>query len=429
MLEIFILCALIVLNGVLAMSELAVVSSRPARLEALVRSNRSGARAAQRLAADPGRFLSSVQIGITLVGILSGAFGGATLGEELAGILLDAGLSQRLADTLGVGIVVAFITYLSLIIGELVPKQLALRNPEAVASMVAPAMTLLAKIAAPLVWFLDWSGKLVLRLFKAQDSGGASVTEDEIKLIIAEAETAGVVEPEERRMISAVLRLGERSVRAVMTARHEITWIDLDDDRDSILAELRQTQHSRLPIARGSLDNVEGVVMAKTAVDTLLNGGDLATCVEAAPVVIDSLDALDALATLRNSQLHLALVHDEYGQFEGILTSFDLLEAIVGAFSDDTSVDDPMLVMRQDGSYLVDGLTPVDDLSERLGFEFAAERGVQSVAGLVISALRRLPEVGETVEIGGHTFEVVDMDGRRIDKVMVSRATLGDPEI
>jgi putative hemolysin len=421
MFEILILCALIVLNGVLAMSELAVVSSRPARLEAMVRSGRSGARAAQLLAADPGRFLSSVQIGITLVGILSGAFGGATLGQRLSDILIAAGLSERAGDTIGVGVVVAIITYMSLIIGELVPKQLALRNPEAVASTVAPAMRVLAVVAAPLVWLLDKSGKAVLRLFKTDENASSSVTEDEIRLIVAEAETAGVVEPEERRMISAVLRLGERSVRAVMTARHEIQWIDLEDDREAILADLRQTRHSRLPAARGSLDAVEGVVVAKTLIEALMTGGDAASCVEPAPVVIDTLDALDALETLRGSSLHMALVHDEYGQFEGVLTSFDLLESIVGAFPDSASTEDPMLVMRNDGSYLVDGLTPVDDLSERLATEFITERGVQSVAGIVISALRRLPEVGETVEIGGFTFEVVDMDGRRIDKVLVSR--------
>lgn len=425
MTEILILCALIVLNGVLAMSELAVVSARSARLEAMVRSGRSGARAAQLLASDPGRFLSTVQIGITLVGILSGAFGGATLGAQLSALFLEAGLSQRAADTLGVGAVVAVITYLSLIIGELVPKQLALRNPETVACMVAPAMRLLAVAAAPLVWLLDNSGKLVLRLFRQDDSNVSGVTEEEIRLIVAEAETAGVVEPEERRMISAVLRLGERSVRAVMTARHEIDWIDLDDEPDAILADLRATRHSRLPAARGSLDAVEGVVIAKSLLDVLLAGGDAAACVEAMPVVIDNLDALDALETLRGSSLHMALVHDEYGQFEGVLTSFDLLEAIVGAFSGEEGADDAMLVMRADGSYLVDGRTPIDGLSERLGVEFASERGIQSVAGIVIAALRHLPQVGESVEIDGFRFEVVDMDGRRVDKVLVSKSPEG----
>jgi putative hemolysin len=425
MLEAVILCALIVLNGVLAMSELAVVSARPARLESMARTGRSGAKAAQKLAADPGRFLSSVQIGITLVGILSGAFGGATLGEELSALLLEAGLSPAVSGTLGVGIVVAVITYLSLIVGELVPKQLALRNPEGVACTVAPAMRILAIVAAPLVWLLDNSGKLVLKLFKSDDNAVSGVTEDEIRLIVAEAETAGVVEPEERRMISAVLKLGDRSVRAVMTPRHEIEWIDLEDTREAMLADLRSTRHSRLPAARGSLDEVEGVIVTKTLMEALLSDGDLSACVEPAPVVIDSLDALDALDTLRASSLHMALVHDEYGQFEGVLTSFDLLESIVGAFPDGTPDGNAMLVLRADGSYLVDGLTPVDDLSERLGTDFVTERGIQSVAGIVIAALRRLPEVGESVEIEGFRFEVVDMDGRRIDKVLVSKAPEG----
>ena len=423
MIEAVVLLALILLNGALAMSELAVVSARPARLAVLERAGHKGAAAAAKLAADPGRFLSSVQIGITLVGILSGAFGGATLGRRLSETLAASGLRPDIAEAAGVGAVVVAITYLSLIVGELVPKQLALRNPERVASAVAPAMRMVATVAAPLVWLLDRSGKLVLRLIGAGDEARSGVTEEEIRTMVAEAETAGVVEPEESRMISAVLRLGDRSIRAVMTSRHQVDWIDVGAPPDEVLRRLRESRHSRLPAARGSLEDVIGVVVSKDVVDALLvdPAADVSALVRPAPVILDTLDALDALDALQHSPVHMALVHDEYGQFEGVLTSFDILESIVGSFMASGEADGEAIVARADGSYLVDGMTLIDDLSERLGASFEAERGTQTAAGLVIFAMRHLPSVGEAVDIGGYRFEVVDMDGRRLDRLLVSK--------
>lgn len=303
-LEIGIVVVLICVNGLLAMSELAIVSSRPARLKSMIDRNIKGAGRALALGADPGKFLSTVQIGITLVGVLSGAFSGATLGLRLTGTLISAGVSANIANALGVGVVVALITYGSLIIGELVPKQIALRNPEGVAVRVAPAMTILSKIGAPLVWLLDISGRGVLWLLGQRGESEEKVTDEEIKMLVAEAEHHGTIESDERRMIAGVMRLGDRAVRAVMTPRTEVDWMNLQWDEPTARKMLMETQHSRLPVGEGSVDAMVGVVQTREILAAMLAGRafDPRRHVREAPIVHDQADALDVLATLRRSK-------------------------------------------------------------------------------------------------------------------------------
>jgi len=423
-LEIAIVVVLICVNGLLAMSELAVVSARPARLKAMIDRQVSGAAAALTLGANPGRFLSTVQIGITLVGVLSGAFSGATLGQRLTEFLLTSGLSPAVANTLGVGIVVAIITYASLIVGELVPKQIALRDPERIAVMVAPAMSFLSKAALPLVFLLDFSGRAVLWLLGQSGQSEEKVTDEEIKMLVAEAEHHGTIESDERRMIAGVMRLGDRAVRAVMTPRTDIDWLNLEWDEATARKFLLETQHSRLPAGEGAVDNMIGVVQTRDLLASLLAGEPFEPRkhIRHAPIAHDQADALDVLTTLRESEVPVALVHDEYGHFEGIVTPADILEAITGVFrSDLDEEDEPPWVRREDGSWLLAGYMQADEMADHLGIDLPENRDYETVAGYLLAHLNRLPATGECVDAQGWRFEVVDLDGRRIDKVIASK--------
>jgi len=425
LLELAIAFFLIALNGIFALSELAIVSARRPRLKAMAEQGRSGASTALALMEDSGRFLSTVQIGITLVGILAGAFSGAALGDRLTQIFLERGMPEGAAEPLGYGLVIGLITYFSIVIGELVPKQLALRHPEGIACAMAPLMLVVSKVGAPAVWLLNASTRLIFSLFGTADEGDNTVTEEEIKMLVGEAESAGVIEEEERRMISGVLRLGDRPVRGLMTPRTDVDWIDLEDDEESIRTLLIETPHSRLPVTEGSSDNVIGVVQSRGLLASLLSGQpmDVRAHLQQAPVIPDTLYALDALAVLRDSAVPMALVHDEYGHFEGIVTPADALEAIVGAFRSDGDAPDPDAVRRDDGSWLLAGSMPVDEMAEILGVHLPENRSYHTVGGLVISEIQHLPETGEHVDALGWRFEVVDLDGRRIDKVLATSLT------
>lgn len=420
--EILIVAVLTVVNGLLAMSELAVVSSRPARLKILAADGRKGAMVALKLAEDPGKFLSSVQIGITLVGVLSGAFSGSTLGIRLARWLQSVGVDAGIADALGVGVVVVIITYLALIIGELVPKQIALRDPERIASRVAPPMAFIATVAAPLVWLLDVSGRLVLTLLGQRGETGERVTDEEVKTIIAEAESAGILESEERSMISGVMRFADRSARGLMTPRLDVELVDLSESTEEILSKLRSTHRSMVPVQDGGPDSIIGVIVRKDLIDVFAEGRpfDPRSMVRQAPVVMDRSDALHVLKAIRSSVVHMALVFDEYGHFEGIVTAGDILEAITGSFQEEEG-EEPAFVMRDDGSFLVSGWMPVDEFKDRLGVPVPKDPEYETVAGFVLAELNHLPAVGENFERGSWKFEVIDLDGRRIDKVLVTR--------
>ena len=420
--EILIVVVLTVLNGLLAMSELAVVSARPARLKVMAADGDKGAEIALRLAEDPGKFLSSVQIGITLVGVLSGAFSGATLGQRLADWLEAQGAAPSIADAVGVVIVVILITYLSLVVGELVPKQIALRDPERIASRAAPIMEFIAKIAAPLVWLLDVSGRLLLRLLGQSGATEERVTDEEVKTIIAEAHTAGVLESDEKAMISGVMRLADRSARGLMTPRRDVEVIDLSETPEEIMRMVRNSHRSMLPVQDGDADQIVGVLVLKDLVDLLAEGKalDVRAMMRQAPVVMDRSDALQVLRAIRSSVVHMALVFDEYGHFEGIVTSGDFLEAITGSFQEEEG-DEPAFVKREDGSFLVSGWMPVDEFADQIGVPIPKDAKYETVAGYVLEEINHLPNVGETFERAPWRFEVVDLDGRRIDKVLVSK--------
>lgn len=422
-LEVLLVLVLIVLNGALALSELAIVSSRRPRLETMVAAGDRGAAIALNLAENPGRFLSAVQIGITLVGILAGAFGGATITEQLAAKLAQAGLAAELAEPMAFVGVVVVVTYLSLILGELVPKQVALRNPERAAALVAKPMSVLARVANPLVWLLDASSRLCLRILGQGGRTERRVTEEEIRTLVAEAASAGVVEPAEHAMISGVMRLGDRPIRAVMTHRLDVEWIDLDTSEAERRAILLRCRHSRLPVARGAVDDVLGIVRTKDLLDACLEGRAIPweALIRPVPVVHENADLLDAIEILKAAKAHMTLVVDEYGTFEGLLTTADILAAIAGRIRAADGGMAARAVKRQDGSWLIDGAMAVDEMADALMVTAPRPRDYETAAGLALAELRHLPNVGESFVWRGWRFEIVDMDGRRIDKLLAAR--------
>ncbi|MBN8928603.1 MAG: hemolysin C [Rhodospirillales bacterium 69-11] len=428
--EVFVILLLIVVNGLFSMSELALVSVRRARLAVLERKGVQGAAAARALADDPQRFLPTVQVGITLVGVLTGVFGGARIAGHLQAWFETMPTVAPFAQTLSLALVVVLTTYLTLVLGELVPKHLALRRPEEVASRVARPITLMARLTAPAVWVLGWSSTLILRLFGMQRAAEQSVTEEELRALLAEGAQAGVLEIEERDMIERVLRLADKPVRAIMTPRTELAWIDRTDPPKEIAAALKAAPHSRFVVCEGSVDNVVGVVQAKDLLDRILGGSELS--VGAAlrqPIVVpDTVTALDALERLKADPLGLALVMDEYGSFEGVVTAADVLEAIVGDPSD-TAGSATGAGQTGETSLTMDGMMPVDELKARLALpDLPAEGSYHTLAGLVLALLRRVPRVGDRIVFAGWRFEVLAMDGRRVDKVRADREPVPDAD-
>lgn len=418
--EILVLLVLIVLNGALALSELAVVSARPSRLRAMESKSR-GAQMALHLARDPGRFLSTAQIGITAVGVLSGALSGATLGIRLADWLVTHGMGEEWAGRIGVGGVVVVITYVSLIIGELVPKQMALRNPEGIAIRVAPAMVVLSVAAAPLVWFLDESGKAVLWLLRQRGESGNTVTEEEVKVILAEAHEGGVLEDEERVMIAGVMRLSDRSARKLMTPRQEVEALPLDATSAEAVAAMRRIARSRMPV-KDEAGDIVGIVLLTDVFQAVSRREqvDLKAILREVPVVNDRMEALDVIEVLLKSDDHMALVYDEYGHFEGVITTADVLGAITGAVAS-SEADEPALVKGANGSVTVAGWMPADEFCDRMKLPRKTAGDYDTVAGLILYQLGHLPARGEKVEVGDYQLEVLEIDGLRINKVLLTR--------
>lgn len=422
--DLAIIIALVVLNGVFAMSELAIVSAKTSSLEAKAEAGSVSAQIAIGLAADPGKFLSTVQIGITLIGIVNGAYSGASLGGPVGERMAALGLPQQYADEAGFAVVIAFTTYISLIIGELVPKQLALQVAVPVSLVMARPMAFMAKAAAPLVWLLDSSSAAIIHLFGLRGGNADSVTAEELQMIFAEATRSGVIEDEQRQLLTGVVRLAERPVREMMTPRTEVDWIEADADAEEIRQTIEDSTHSLLPVGEGSPDTILGVVKVRDVLAALVAGRsvrprDMMRKVEVVP---DQLDAMDALRVLQQAEVAMAVVHDEYGHFEGIVTPVDLLTAIVGNFASDSDDGDlPSVVEREDGSLLVSGSLSADALADRLGLDYGEDREFGTAAGYALSVMKKLPHEGEHFTDQGWRFEVVDMDGRRIDKLLVSR--------
>ena len=427
-LDALLILLLVGVNGMFAMSELAIVSARRPRLKAMAKRGRRGAQTALDLGADPGRFLSTVQIGITMVGIIAGAYSGARLGGPVGQRLEWIGLDPATAQTVGFAVVIVLTTYASLVIGELVPKQFALRAPEQIAAAMATPMLWIARITAPLVWLLDRTSALIFRLLRLRREETNKVTAEELQIVVAEAHSAGVLEEYERALISGVVRLADRPTREVMTPRTDVDWIDVDSSTEELREALRSTQHSRLPVAEGSVDTLLGVVQARDIVAAFIDDRalDLRALVREAPVVADQMDAMDTLAVLRDADVPMAFVHDEYGHFEGVVTPADLLSALAGVFASnfDPGSEAP-LVEREDGSWWVSGSLPADAMSDRLGINLPEDRDDATAAGFALSVLKHIPEVGERFSFGSWRFEIVDMDGFKIDKLLASEVVRG----
>ena len=423
--DLAILAGLILINGVFSMSELAIVSARTAKLRLAAEKGSHGAMTALALAGDPGKFLATVQIGITLVAVIAGAFSGATLGGPVAERLAALGLEPSTAERVSLTLVIGLTTFFTLVVGELVPKQIALRASVPIALVMARPMALFARIAAPVVWLLDTSSNLLLSAIGMRHRGDHRLTAEELQMIFAEATRSGVIEEEERAMLSGIMRLAERPVRELMTPRTEIDWLDLGANEAQVRETIARSPHSLLPVADGSVDKVVGVVKAREVLALLLAGKPvrLVRLLKKAEVVPDQLDAMDALRILQSSGLGMAMVHDEYGHLDGIVTPADLLAAMAGQFaSHQDEGDEPELVEREDGSLLIAGAMAADALAERLGIDLPEDREFATAAGYVLYTLKRLPVEGEHFTEQGWRFEVVDMDGRKIDKLLVSEA-------
>ncbi|WP_369058483.1 hemolysin family protein [Caulobacter sp. 73W] len=422
LLAIAIVLFLVLLNGVFAMSELAVVSARRARLQTLADRGDKGAKLALAMAENPTRFLSAVQVGITLIGILAGAYGQATIAGAFDVWLEQFPLLRPYSEIIATGMVVVAITYVSLIFGELVPKRLALIHPEPIARRMAPSLAVMASVLRPFVTLLTSSTAGVLRLLGVRDERTNNITSEEVETVLAEGADAGLIEPEERSMIQEVLRLGDRPVRVAMTPRREIFWVSLADAPEETLAEIRQCRYSRIVVAHGSdLDGEVGVVLKKDLADALLSGAplDLPSLIQQPVAIPESMSLLRAMAVFKSTQLHMALVVDEFGSLQGVITALDLLEMIAGDFPEAHDEEDGRMIRREDGSWLVDGRLSLEELNEALGEQFEVEGDYHTVAGLVLDRLGRIPQEGEVLELGAFDVEVVDMDGSRIDKLIL----------
>lgn len=425
--DLLIIAGLILLNGLFSMSELAIVSARPARLKLLAERGNIGAQRALALGSDPGRFLSAVQIGITLVGIIAGAYSGASLGGPTGERLQALGVPARWAPEAGFAVVIALTTYFSLVVGELVPKQLALRAAEPIAVLASVPLSLVAKITAPFVWLLNKSSDVLLRLTGVTHKGEHALTAEELQMVFAEATRSGVIEEDERQIMTGIMRLATRPVRELMTPRTELDTIDRKASEAEVRAAIKDSPHSLLPVTDASPDNIVGVVKVKDLLAVLLAGRkpNLARLMRKAEILPDQLDAMDALKILQQSGVAMALVHDEYGHLEGVVTPADLLSAIVGNFaSHQDEGDSPLLVTREDGSLLLAGSLPVDALIDQLGLELPDDRDFATAAGYALSVFKKLPREGEHFHDQGWRFEVVDMDGRKIDKLLASQTSV-----
>jgi putative hemolysin len=421
--EIFILLLLTVFNGVLAMSEAAFISSRKTKLQQRADDGNAGAKAALELLASPSRLLSTVQVGITLIGIVAGAYGGTTLAGTFAPVIARIPTLAPYAHEIAFTIIVLLITYLQLVIGELVPKRLALRSPERIAAFMAFPMQMLSTVAKPLVWLLTVSTDSVLRLFGQRGSHEPPVTDEEIQVLMDEGTRAGVFEEAEQETVRSILNLGDRQVDSLMTPKPDVVWLDLEDPLEETRQKILESPHGRFPVAEGSLDNVVGVVRARDLViKPDFTTEDLRSLVQPPLFVPATLSAWQLLEMFKEKRTHMALVVDEYGSLQGVVTLHDILEAIVGDLpSNEEAEDEPWIIRRDDGSYLLDGALPVEEFKELFDLEELPEEDrYRTVGGLVLAELGRIPSAGESFTFGNLKIEVIDMDGNRIDKVLVT---------
>ena len=423
--EILAVIALIIFNGVFAMSEIAVVTSRPVRLRRLADHGVRGAATALAVHKAPTEFLSTIQIGITLIGVLLGALGEAVLADDIALFLNQYSAVAPYSEQIALGVMVVVVTYFSLVIGELVPKRLALQRAERIACLVAPPMRLLSRVTRPAVRLLSLSVETVLRLLRAKPSAEPSITEEEIHAVIEEGMRAGVLHKTEREVLKNVMRLADRGLVTLMCPRSDIVWLDPDDSPAENRRKIASSPHSRFPVARGGLDQVVGIVQAKDFLAQLLvNGGGMNMNAITRPVlrVSPGTSPLRLLEMLRTSPVHVALVISAGGEVRGLVTLHDILEAMVGDLPAEGEPIEQRIVRREDGSFLLDGLLAVAEFKEVLALALLPdENDYETLAGFAIARLDRIPKVGDHFEWGGWQFEIVDMDGTRIDRVLAMR--------
>ncbi len=425
--EIVVVFVLLAVNGLLAMTEIAVVSSRKTRLQQLADENRTGARTALKITNDPSHFLSTVQIGISLVGVVAGAYGGATIAKSLAVVLQDLPLIAKYAEPVSVTIVVLLITFAALVVGELVPKQIGLRHPESIACAMARPMQILTKLTYPAVLLLAWSSKLLLKLFRASGAPPSSITEEELKVMIDNATEAGVVKESEQDMMKGILSLGDLTAYDLMTPRHEMVVLDIEDDAAASWLKVVESGHTYFPVIEGDATNIIGVVSIKKLMATEREGRgfDLRGVLSPPLFVPETVPVLKVLEKFKTSKTHMGFVVDEHGGIEGVITVTDVLKAVVGDLpSSGDEHEDPSIVQREDGSWLVDGKTPITELMETLRIRSLPKKHAgdyTTVGGLVITRLGRIPAAADSFRFRGYRFEVMDMDRRRVDKVLVTK--------
>jgi putative hemolysin len=419
--EVFIILGLILLNGFFAMSEMALVSSKRARLQAEADRGSAGARIALQVQTDPTSFLSAIQIGITLIGILTGVYGGATFAEHLEVVLVAWGIPEQYAGESATGVVVASITYVTLILGELVPKRVALSNAERLAIAVAPVMRVFALLMTPFVWVLRSSVSGVLKLIPASAAPQSSVTEDEVRSLIAEATQHGVFLASEKKLIERVMALADRKVESIMVPRPDIIWLDADEPIAALWEQARQSGHARFIIARGGLEQLLGVITLANLSEAAKRGAlNEQTDLEAPLHVPVGISVLQLLSTFQGSSTHLALVTNEYGDIDGIATPIDVLRAIAGEMQDIGSRERAEIIKRDDGSWLVDGHLSIDEVQQQLGRNDMKQGDYHTVAGFVLARLGRIPKAGDSLTWRDLKIDVLDMDGTRIDKLAIA---------
>lgn len=425
-LEILGIIILILLNGIFSLSEIAVVSSRKARLQHFINKGNVRAKVALELANNPEHFLSTVQVGITLVGILAGAVGGVTLSDSIREWLIQFPVLDQYADFIALVCVVIPITYFSIIIGELIPKQLALKNPERVAMAVAIPMRTLSAVIYPVVRFLSFSTNIVIRSFGIKDSTDPSITEEEIKVMLEEGTKAGTFNEAEQEMVERVFRLGDKRVNGLMTPRTDIVWLDIEDPVTETIAKIKESSHSFFPVCKGTIDTVLGVVHVKDLLSRTLSGASfsLEANIRQPLYVVENKPAIDLIEQFKKTGVHFAFLVDEYGGIQGLVTLNDILKAVVGDEIDEDEQANPYVVQRIDGSYLIDGALVIDEFKELFDIETMSEEetgNYQTVAGFVINQMGKIPTAGEFFFWKNLRIEVVDMDGNRVDKLLISK--------
>lgn len=427
--EILIILFLILLNAFFALSEMALVSAKRTRLQAAAEQGRSGARSALALMGDPTTFLSSIQIGITLIGILTGVFSGQTLAERLSDSFTGMGVPAEFAGELGFSVVVLVVTFISLTIGELVPKRIALLHAESLAIFVAPIMRLFATVMAPFVWLLRAAVNAVLKILPLSAAPQTAVTEDDVRALVAEGTTAGVFLASEKRMLEGVLALADRKVGSIMIPRQDVIWLDVDDPVESLWQQAKDSGHARFLVAREKLDTLLGMITLANLSEAVHRGQlDVEKDLEPPLHIPDSISVLQLLDQFQKSSTHLAVITDEYGEIEGITTPIDILKAIAGELPELGSRERPEATQRDDGSWLIDGHLPIEELQRRLNRRDMLARDYHTVAGFVLARLGRIPRAGDVLTWRDLKVEIVDMDGVRIDKILMFRVPEHGPK-